>query len=340
MSMMPAIPSAPDADPKPQGRIAVVIVNYGTADLTTAGIESVLAHDHGGRPLELHVVDNASPGEDGTILAARHAERGWGDRVILWQETINHGFGRGNNLVIDALKRRPDPPQYVFLLNPDAALENEVLAILANRLDATPQAAAAGAGIALPTGQPVTAAFRFPSAQSEFAQAINFGPVTRFFGSRLVPLPPDHPDGQVDWVSGAAVLFRFSVLCELGGFDPDFFLYYEEVELMSRIRRAGYQVIYVPAARICHAEGAATDVKSGQSERRSRPAYWYNSWRIYYLKTAGRSGAIAAGLSWMMGAALNVPLARLRGQPLRAPKGFFCDFPRLVLKPLLLGRAE
>ena len=329
-----------DAGAGAQGRIAVVIVNYGTADLTTAGIESVLAHDHGGRQVELHVVDNASPGGDGAVLAARHAERGWGDRVTLWRETINHGFGRGNNVVIDALKRRSDPPRYVFLLNPDAALENEALAILADRLDANPQAAAAGAGISLPSGQPVTAAFRFPSAQSEFAQAMNFGPASRIFSGRLVPLPPDRPEGPVDWVAGAAVMFRFSVLRDLGGFDPDFFLYYEEVELMSRIRRAGHQILYVPAARIMHAEGAATDVKSGQVERKSRPEYWYDSWRLYYLKTAGRGGAIAAGLGWMAGAALNVPLAALRGQPLRAPRGFFRDFPRLVMKPLLFGRPE
>lgn len=327
------------ADPDLRGRIAVVIVNYGTADLTTAGIESVLAHRHGGWAVELHVVDNASPNGDGDLLAARHAQRGWGARVTLWREAVNHGFGRGNNIVIEALRKRSDPPRYVFLLNPDAALENEALALLADRLDATPGAAAAGAGIALPSGQPVTAAFRFPSAQSEFAQAMNFGPATRLFRGRSVPLPPDHPDGPVDWVAGAAVMFRFSVLCELGGFDPDFFLYYEEVELMSRMSRAGHQILYVPAARIRHAEGAATDVKSGQDERKPRPAYWYESWRLYYLKTVGRRGAIAAGLGWMAGAALNVPIARLRGQPLRAPKGFFRDFPRLVMKPLLFGRS-
>ena len=317
--------------------IAVIIVNYGTADLTTAGIESVLARAHGGRRVEVHVVDNASPAGDARILAERHAERGWGDRVRLWPEVSNHGFGRGNNVVIHALMDRPDAPDYVFLLNPDAALENEALSILADRLDATPAAAAAGAGIALPSGRAVTAAFRFPSARSEFAQAMNFGPVTRLFRNRLVPLPPDQPDGPVDWVAGAAVMFRMSVLRELDGFDPDFFLYYEEVELMLRIRRAGHQILYVPAARVSHAEGAATDVKSGQSQRKPRPAYWYDSWRLYYLKTAGRGGAIRAGLAWMAGAALNVPLARLRGQDLRAPKGFFHDFPRLVLKPLLFG---
>lgn len=318
-------------------QVAVVIVNYGTAQLTIQGVESVLARRHGGRGVEIHVVDNASPGDDARILSDRHAEAGWGDRVTLWPETLNHGFGRGNNLVIDALLSRPEPPEYVFLLNPDASLQNEAISILADRLDALPDAAAAGAGIALPSGQPVTAAFRFPSPGSEFAQAMNFGPVSRMFRDRLVPLPPGMPEGPVDWVAGAAVMFRISVLRELGAFDPDFFLYYEEVELMSRIRAAGHQILYVPEARVLHAEGAATDVRSNQKTRKPRPAYWYESWRNYYLKTSGRRGAILAGLGWMAGAALNVPIAKLRGQDLRAPKNFFRDFPRQVMSPLLFG---
>lgn len=317
--------------------VAVIIVNYGTADLAIAAVDSVLTRAHGGHPVQIHLLDNASPGGDGAILAATHATRNWGDRVQLWLEAENHGFGRGNNVVLRALAESPTPPDYVFLLNPDAQLENEAIAILADRLDATPQAAAAGAGIALPSGQPVTAAFRFPSARSEFAQAVNFGPLSRIFRDRLVPLSPDHPDGSVDWVSGAAVMMRFAVVRELGGFDPDFFLYYEEVELMFRMRKSGYEILYVPEARVRHVEGAATDVKSGTSVRKRRPDYWYDSWRYYHLKTRGRQGAIAAGLAWMAGAALNVPLAVLRGQQRRAPREFFKDFTRLVMRPLVFG---
>ncbi len=318
--------------------IAVIIVNYGTPDLAMAAVESVLARSHGGHPVEVHLLDNASPGDDAWIFEQAHAARGWGDRVTLWLEQENHGFGRGNNVVIQAVAARPVPPDYVFLLNPDAALENEALAIMADRLDAEPRTAVAGAGIALPSGRPVTAAFRFPSAFGEFVRAVNFGPLTRLFPHTTVALPADHPDGSVDWVSGAAVMMRLPVIVSLGGFDPDFFLYYEEVELMHRIRRTGYDILYVPEARVRHTEGAATNVKSGQPDRKTRPSYWYDSWRLYYLKTAGRRGAIMAGLGWMGGAALNVPLALLRGQRLYAPLNFFGDFSRWVMWPLLCGK--
>lgn len=320
--------------------VAVIVVNYGTADLSIAAVESVLARSHEGHPVEVHLVDNASPGGDAARFAQAHDDRGWGDRVTLWLEGENHGFGRGNNVVIHALLRRAVAPDHIFLLNPDAMLENEALAILADTLDARPGAGAVGAGIALPSGQPVTAAFRFPSALSEFVQAVNFGPLSRIFARHLVPLPPDLPEGPVDWVAGAAVMFRTSVLRQMAGFDPDFFLYYEEVELMHRIRAAGYEILYVPRARVLHAEGASTDQKSHRAERRPRPAYWYRSWRLYYTKTAGRGGALAAGLGWMAGAVLNLPLAALRGQTPSMPKDFLRDFPRQVMKPLLTGRTD
>ena len=70
-------------------RIAVIIVNYGTAELAIAAVDSVLARDHGGHPVEIHLLDYASPGGDGALLAEVHAAQGWGSRVRLWQETEN-----------------------------------------------------------------------------------------------------------------------------------------------------------------------------------------------------------------------------------------------------------
>ena len=65
-------------------------------------------------------------------------------RVTLYPERVNHGFGRGNNLVLHALAARPTPPDKVFLLNPDAQLDNEAIAILADVLDQTPGTAICG----------------------------------------------------------------------------------------------------------------------------------------------------------------------------------------------------
>ncbi|WP_341486038.1 glycosyltransferase [Thioclava sp. GXIMD4215] len=320
--------------------IAVIVVNYGTADLSAAAVQSVLEHSHGGRTVEVHLVDNASPGDDAQVFARLHAERNWGSQVTLWPETENHGFGRGNNVVLDTLLARPasERPRYAFLLNPDATLENEALSIMADFLDAHPQAGAAGAKIAKPSGEPVSAAFRFFSPTASFVHAVNFGPLARAFRNHEVALPPDTPEGEVDWVSGAAVMFPLAVLEKVGTFDPEFFLYFEETELMHRIRAHGYQVWHLPQARVLHAEGAATDVRSNETVRKAKPGYWYRSWLYYHRKCQGRGGALLTGLAWMAGAALNAPLAKLRGQKLHAPLHFFRDFSAQVMWPLLRGR--
>ena len=315
--------------------VAVIIINYDTAELALNAVESVLAFSHGGHHSEIHLLDNASPQGDGDVLQAEIVARGWQDDVVLYKEAINHGFGRGNNRVLNALASRPTPPRYVFLLNPDAKLENDAIAILADFLDARPEAAVAGAGIAKPGGIRVTSAFRFPSIVSTFSSALSFGPVSRLLSHWQVPLSPSLPTSQVDWVAGAAAMIRFDAARQAGFFDPAYFLYYEEVDLMRQIKRLNRQIWFVAEAQVIHVEGAATNVKSGQPERRRRPAYWYESWRHYFRKNHGRAFALTAATAWLAGAAANEIISRVkRGQP-STPLLFFQDIWAIVVRPLL-----
>lgn len=316
---------------KAPGSIAVVVVNYNTVDLVITGVESVLARKHGGRRVEVHVVDNASPDGDAATLSKAHADRGWGDRVTLWLEPENHGFGRGNNVVITALSARADAPDFVYLLNPDARLDNEALDILASHLEAHPEVGAAGAGIAMPDGTHVCAAFRFPSWQNDLIRAVNFGPISRTFARKREPLPPETPAGPVDWVSGAAVMFRLDALRAVDGFDPGFFLYYEEVDLMRRMAEQGISTHYQPAAKVIHHEGAATNVQSSARDRRRRPVYLYQSWRRYHSKW-GRPGvqSVINHITSAIGAAI----AALRGKPSHLPLNYFADHWRYVIAPV------
>jgi len=319
--------------------VAVIVVNYGTAALTIAAVESVLARDHGGRGVEIHVVDNASPGDDAEVLARAHEDRGWVGRVTLWPETENHGFGRGNNLILHHLSERDKPPVYAFLLNPDAALENEAIDILAAALEANLDAAAAGAGISFPDGSPAVACFRFPTLIRELVTTINFGPLEKLLPSGRTSLPPDWT-GPIDWVAGASVLMRLDHLSEVGFFDPDFFLYYEEVELMWRLRRAGYRALYVPQARVTHIAGAATQVASHDKRAKPSPAFVYESWRMYYVKSHGRLYALTLAFLKFPAAWISKILSRMRGDPSILPARFSRDHWRHVVRPLLLGTPD
>lgn len=315
--------------------ISVIIVNYNTAGLAIEAVESVLAKDHGGHTVDVHLVDNASPKGDSTVLLAAAANRKWGTKVTLYLEAKNHGFGGGNNIVLEALARRPSPPDKVFLLNPDARLKNEAIAILADFLDTHPRAGLAGARLEKPGGIPVTAAFRFPGLISEFAGAVAFGPLARLCARWQVPRSPDLATSPADWVAGAAFMARFKALAEVDFFDPAYFLYYEEVDLMRQTARRGWETWHVAEAEVVHMEGAATGVKSGESKRKRRPAYWYHSWRHYFRKNHGRIFALLAAGAWMSGALLNHAIAGLRGKAPAAPLHLFQDFWAMAGRPLL-----
>ncbi len=313
--------------------VSVIIVNYGTADLALEAAASVLGKAD--RVRDIHIVDNASPTPDAEVIAQAIVARGWGPRVKLHAEGTNHGFGRGNNLVIAGLAAEASPPDKVFLLNPDARLDNAVVTILAKFLDDHPKAGAAGARIEKPGQGQVTAAFRFPGLISTFSDAVSFGPLSRLCARWQVPLAPDLATARVDWVSGAAVMFRMAALRDAGLFDPKFFLYYEEVDLMHQLARKGWETWHVAEARAIHAEGAATGVQSGRPERRRLPAYWYHSWQYYLRKNHGRPIALLACLAWAGGALLNHALSRLRGKDPAAPLHLFADLWAYAVRPLL-----
>jgi N-acetylglucosaminyl-diphospho-decaprenol L-rhamnosyltransferase len=318
--------------------IAVIVVNYGTAELSLEAIASVLERRHGGRSVAVHLVDNASPGGDAERIRTKLAARGWQDKVVFHAETENHGFGRGNNVVLQALARADAPPKYVFLLNPDATLDNETLDILAGFLDAHPQAGAAGAELRQPGNpDPVSGAFRFPSRASVFVEAINFGPVSRRFAHKRVAIPPSAEAARVDWLAGAAVMARFEAWQQAGFFDPAYFLYYEEVDLMLRTHRAGWENWYVPEARAIHLEGEATGFKRGEKIGKRRPAFVYDSWRHYFAKNHVRGYALTAALLWLLGGTMGATLARLRGRRPATPVKFIPDVLGKVIWPLLRG---
>lgn len=317
--------------------IAVVVVNYGTPGLALEAVGSVIERDHGGRGVEVHLVDNASPGDDAEILAQAITERGWVDRVQFYPETRNLGFGVGNNVVLDALAGRTNRPDKVFLLNPDARLDNEAIDLLAQALDNAPGAGCVGAGLLDPDGTPTTAAFRFPGLAGEFAEALSFNPVSQLLDRWRIPLPPEHPSGTVDWVTGAAVMFRFEALLQSGFFDPGFFLYYDEVDLIWRLRQKGWDCHYVSEAKVFHIEGAATDVRGDEIALRRRPAYWYESRRLFTYKSQGRARGILTAAAVNSGAVLNHLHRRIRGRHPTVPAKFIQDYWHNVFRPLLTG---
>ena len=291
--------------------VAVVMVNYRTPALaleTLAALEAERARVPGLRAV---VVDGGSGDGSAAALAKGLSDprfAGWASLLAL---PINGGFGWANNQAMQRLLQGEDPPDYIHLLNPDTVIEPGAVARLAAVLDAHPRCAAVGSQLLEPDGSPAGSAFAFFTARTELHRGAQLSLVSRLLG--IPPFREAAPAGTFDWVTGASVMLRSTALREAGLFDTGFFLYFEEVELMWRLTRAGWTIRHEPASRVRHIGGAATGVNASRptSERPARPRYWYESRRRMFALT--RSRPAIASLAWLAGHALFVARRALGG---------------------------
>lgn len=299
-------------------KLAVVIVNYRTADLTIACVAALAAERDTAGPFDVIVVDGKSPDDSAEKLAAHFGAAPWSDWVTFIPLDFNGGFGWANNQAMLRLLQRPEPPDHILLINPDTVVEPGAVKALVDAIKARPDAGAVASQLVEDGGMLVGSAFRFPSAGREFLRGVGVESLGKYLGIGLTNVPIDGIS-PADWLTGACVLFRSAALRQTGLFDDGFFLYFEEVELMRRMRRAGWTMWSVPESRVMHIGGASTGVESGSAvaQRRPQPAYRYDSRRRYFYRTGGFVGLAAANLAWLLGRLLSGPVRLLtrRGGP-------------------------
>lgn len=300
-------------------RIAVVVVNYRTPALTVACLRSLTAERTAVGHLWAVIVDNASGDDCVAVLSETVAQPEFSDWVEFMPLALNGGFGWGNNQAILHLLRREPAPDAILLLNPDARVEPGAVAALVADMARRPDAGAIGGQLLNEDGTLAGSAFRFPSIGREFLRGCGVSAVGRLLGIKPT-LVPYGERGPVDWVTGACVLLRTQALREAGLFDTGFFLYFEEVELMHRLRRKGWLCYHCPESRVVHMEGASTGVTLDQDQR-PPPRYMFESRDRYFTLAGGRGRARAAILAWLGGARLGRILSTLARRP----------FPRATL---------
>ena len=320
-------------------RLLAVIVNYRTPDMT---LKAVGAAVRALQPLALNwsvlLLDNGS-GDDSLgrlrkAVADRTAvERDW-RRVTVTASEINGGFGFGVNAAVRRAAASDGPADYVYLLNSDAFPSRRAVAALLEHLDSNPRVGVAGSQIHGPDNAPHCTAFRFPTVQSEFEDAIKLGLVTRLLRRRVVPLGIPKTDTRVDWVAGASMLIRGAALRDAGLFDESFFLYFEETDLCRRMAAHGWSTAYVPASRVEHVGSAST----GMKRWRRVPQYWFDSRRHYFVKHHGRAYLTTANAARVAGGCL-LKLRGLiqRGAAGRSGRGFELDLLRHSFRHAIRG---
>ena len=258
--------------------LSLVIVSWNVRDLLRRCLQAVqreLAMP-GDAPLsvEILVVDNASG--DGTVEMVR-AEF---PAVRVIANVENLGFTRANNQALAIAQGR-----YLFLLNPDTELQPGALATLYAYAEAHPRVGILGPQLFYGDGTHQSSRRRFPTLATAFLESTRLQqwfPRHRALLRYAMRDTRDDETQAVDWITGAAMFVRRAVYDQVGGFDEAFFMYSEELEWCYRAPRAGWEIVYLPRARVTHYEG-----KSSEQAAAARDIHFHTSKIRFFRKYHG-----------------------------------------------------
>lgn len=237
-------------------RISVATCNFNRRDLLLDAIAALLAQERA-EILKIHVVDNGSI--DGSADAVSNLNNPQVQCIKLLENSgSSGGFYRA---IAEALK---DEPDYILVLDSDCILQPGVLAVLVRKLEENPVIGVVGPKI-------------YQALRPGFLQEL--GAFIDWQQGEVRPHCQNHDEAvkgivldelEVDYVPACALLVRAAALSKAGSFRPDFFLYWDDIEWQTRIRRAGYGILATAAASVQHYWGV--------TEKKSLLTTYY-SWR-------------------------------------------------------------
>jgi hypothetical protein len=259
--------------------IAVIIVSWNVCDLLLDALQT-LDEDlvQSNLKARVIVVDNAS--SDHSVEAVR--EHFPQIELIVGEE--NHGFAGGNNLGIQHLgfgeKASDELPRAVYLLNSDTLTQKGATQTLFDTLMSDERYGLVGAHLTYGDGRFQHSSFHFPGLKQLW---IEFFPTpgrlieSHFNGRYARDLYHGEKPFEVDFMLGATMMIRREVILETDIFDPQFFMYCEEIDWQWRMRKAGWQILCVPQAHVVHLAGQST----GQVKARSIINLWDSRLRLF-----------------------------------------------------------
>jgi len=268
--------------------LVIVIVNWNVGDLVCSSLRSIYGCPSarvfegelflGDLATEIVVVDNAS--QDDSVARIRAAY----PQVALVESPSNVGFAAGNNLAL-----REHQGRYLLLLNPDTEVVGDAILTMVRYLSDHPEVAVAGPQLRYGDGSYQPSRRRFPTLWGAMWESTLLGqwfPRNPWLRRYHMDDTPDDAAQRVDWVNGACMLLRGEIFDQVGPLDEAFFMYSEELDWCRRIKRAGWEIAYLPDAVVVHHEARSSDQVSALKHIR------FNVSKIHYF--AKHHGSVAA----------------------------------------------
>lgn len=233
--------------------LSIIIINYKTLPITQACLETIVNSDDSLQK-EIIVIDNASNDDSAKTLLKTFPT------ITLIENTTNEGFGVANN---KAAKKAQG--QYLLFLNSDTLLKKDTLRLLFTQVKRH-QANVATCRLLNPDGsiQPQGGALPTLSSLFLWASGIDDFPLVNSLVTSYQHRNKDFfmRDQKMGWVGGTALVIKRDLFQEIGGFDPNIFMYGEDVELCMRLKKAGETIHYFANPTITHLGQASSSSKT------------------------------------------------------------------------------
>ena len=233
--------------------LSIILVNWNCIRYTEQCLASIrdTVRD---MDFEVIVIDNHSADAPCPTLIEQFP---W---ITLLFSDENLGFGRANNLAV-----KHSAGEYLLFLNPDTLVLGDALKQMLLALKRMPKGGAVGCKLLNPDGTlQSTCVQPFPTIANQLL-ALDWlqrcWPASPLWGRQAAYANEPGKVHEVDFVSGAAILVRRDVFLQVGGFNPDYFMYAEETELCLAIHTAGYDVGHTGDAQIIHFGGQSTKTR-------------------------------------------------------------------------------
>jgi len=225
---------------------------------------------------EVIIVDNDS--QDGTVEMIR---QGYLSRPEIAAKTTlvenaNEGFGKGNNRGMEMARG-----DYILLLNPDTKVAEDNFQVMVDFMKAHPEVGMASSKLIKANGEIDWASRRSePNPKIAFYRlsGLQYLMPKKFGGYNVLDKHVDE-ETEVECIVGAYMMISRDCYRKVGGFDEDFFMYGEDVDLCYRVRAAGYKIWYYPKTYSYHYKGQSSKKASAATLYHFHNAMW-----IYYNK--------------------------------------------------------
>ena len=282
--------------------LSIIIVSWNTRNLLARCLSSLYRHFPSSE-FEVFVIDNASKDGSASMVLERFPQ------VQLIENDENVGYAKANNQAIHQSSSR-----YVLLLNPDTEIKSGAFETLVRYMDEHPQTGAAGAKLLNPDGTLQVSCYPAPTLSRELWRLFHLDRIKPYGIYEMRGWDLNKPR-QVDCLQGACLIIRREVLDQVGLLDEDYFIYSEEVDLCYRMKKAGWQLYWVPSAKVVHFGGQSTNQVAEDMFLQL-----YRGKILFFRKHYGLLAAYIYKLVLLVSTLARLaltPLARLEKQPRR-----------------------